>query len=120
MVAETLKGKATYVISTPNPAVEMCFDIDQLDLDDKLRKVVHKLFSQNPTAEVAVDEHSHTRERGKEGPASRYLTREEFESVRTLGVRLGTSGVLAATACDFCLHCVKLEARPELGRSLQR
>ena len=49
-------------------------------------------------------------ERGKDGPGLRYLTPAEFESIRRLGVRLGTKGELLAAQCDFCLHCVKLEA----------
>jgi hypothetical protein len=78
-----------------------------------------KLFAQNPVAEVAEEGHSFAAERGMDGPASKYLTRDEFESIRALGVRLGTSGVLAAAQCDFCLHCVKLEARPEFGEAVR-
>ena len=41
--------------------------------------------------------------------------REDFASIRDLGVRLGTSGVSAMLICDFCLHCVALESKPDFG-----
>lgn len=118
-MADQLHSRTTVTLSSPNPAVEMQFDVRRLRMTEQQRAIVYKLFSQNPVAEVAPEDHSHAEETGKKGPASRYLTRDEFESIRQLGVRLGTSGVIAMTACDFCLHCVKLEAMPDLGRPME-
>ena len=92
--------------------VSLTFDLRGVQMSREQEAIVLKLFSQDPIAEVAVEEHLHSRERGKEGPGSKYLSFEEFESIRELGVRLGTGGDLVAAQCDFCLHCVKLEATP--------
>lgn len=92
--------------------VSMTFDLAAVDMTGEQAVLVQKLFRQNPTAEVTTEPHRHEDERGKEGPGSRYLDMEEFAQVRELGVRLGVDGDLVATACDFCLHCVKLEAMP--------
>jgi hypothetical protein len=116
---QELLGRTTVVLSSPNPAVELHFDLQRLKMTEAQRKIAMKLFAQNPVAEVAEEGHSFAAERGMDGPASKYLTRDEFESIRALGVRLGTSGVLAAAQCDFCLHCVKLEARPEFGEAVR-
>ncbi|MFM0330106.1 hypothetical protein [Paraburkholderia strydomiana] len=99
-------------------AATLSFDLGELNMTPEQEAVVRKLFSQNPVAMSSEGEHAANREAGKEGPASKYLSAAEFESIRTLGVRLGTQGVLAATACDFCLHCVKLEALPNSGAGL--
>jgi hypothetical protein len=88
------------------------FDLARVKMTPEQRRIAGKLFSQNPTVVVTTEEHRHDLERGKDGPALEYLTRNEFETIRQIGVRLGTAGDLVATACDFCLHCVKLEALP--------
>jgi hypothetical protein len=119
IMKEQLQGKTTAVLNTPNAAVTLHIDLQRLNMTDRQRAIVQKLFALNPIAEVAEAGHSHAAERGKDGPASKYLTREEFDSVRELGVRLGTSGVLAHAQCDFCLHCVSLEAKPDLGRAVE-
>lgn len=90
-------------------AINLGFDLGKVQMSKEQETIVLKLFSQNPTAVVTTDKHLHEEERRKEGPASQYLTSAEFESIRQLGVRLGTKGELVETACDFCLHCVKLE-----------
>jgi len=99
-------------IRSDDGAVLMTFDLHNVEMSSEQRAIVMKLFEQQPVALVAVQEHRHVSEHGKEGPGSRYLDFAEFESIRELGVRLGTGGDLVATACDFCLHCVKLEATP--------
>jgi hypothetical protein len=91
------------------------FDLASVNMTPEQAAIVLKLFNQNPVAVAAEDGHSAAREAGKAGPASKYLSPDEFESIRKLGVRLGTQGVLAAAQCDFCLHCVKLEALPGGG-----
>ncbi|MDR5760485.1 hypothetical protein [Caballeronia sp. LZ035] len=96
----------------------LAFDLATVDMTPEQDAIVRKLFSQNPVAVAADGEHVAAREAGQEGPASKHLTPAEFESIRKLGVRLGTQGVLSATACDFCLHCVKLEALPNAGAGL--
>lgn len=102
--------KAT--LQAPGSHVEISFDLDRVEMTDEQRAIVGKLFAQNPTALVATDEHTHAAESGRDGPARKYLSASEFESIRKLGVRLGSHGALAAAQCDFCLHCVKLEALP--------
>ena len=99
-------------LSASNGDVEICFDLEKVPMTKEQEVIVRKLFSQSPMAVVADVEHVHNQESGKEGPASQYLSAVEFEKIRKLGVRLGTQGALAAAQCDFCLHCVKLEALP--------
>jgi len=117
-IKSQLRGRMTVILSSANPAAELHFDLNRIKMTDAQKAIVQKLFAQQPIAEVVEDGHSHAAERGKDGPASKYLTKDEFASIRELGVRLGTSGVLAAAQCDFCLHCVKLEARPDLGQAI--
>ena len=106
-------SKMTVTLRTPNPAANFVFDLHKIKMTSDQRSIVAKLFSKNPTPLISEDDHvSHD-----DGPASKYLSRAEFTSIRELGVRLGTSGVVAMTACDFCLHCVKLEAKPEWGQA---
>jgi hypothetical protein len=110
-----MHARASVTLGSPNPAASIVFDLQRLKMTDKQRATAYKLFSQNPVASISEGEHvSH-----EEGPASKYLSKEEFASVRELGVRLGTSGVVAATACDFCLHCVKLEPKAEFGEAVE-
>ena len=93
-------------------SVTLRFDLQSIKMSDEQRRIVDKLFAQSPAASIALEGHRQSAEAGKPGPASRYLEPHEFEAIRKLGVRLGTKGELVATACDFCLHCVKLEAIP--------
>jgi hypothetical protein len=102
----------TVSIASADGSVSLSFDLSHVEMTDEQAVIVHKLFSQHPTALVAVEDHLHAQERGKHGPGADYLEFAEFERIRELGVRLGTKGDLVATACDFCLHCVKLEATP--------
>jgi hypothetical protein len=95
------------------------FELAKVRMTRRQAEIVRKLFVQDPVAEVAEGPHAYSKERGKTGPASKYLSRSEFEAIRTIGVRLGTRGELAATACDFCLHCVKLEALNAAGRRIR-
>jgi hypothetical protein len=111
-----LQDADTVIVTADNPAVTMHIDLKRVKMTDKQRAIVQKLFAQSPITECTEGEHSYAAERGTDGPGSKYLTKDEFESIRELGVRLGTSGTLAAAQCDFCLHCISLEAKPELGR----
>jgi hypothetical protein len=99
-------------VRSEDNAITMTFDLANVEMSDEQAVIVRKLFGQHPDALVATTEHRHARERGKPGPGARYLPFEEFEAIRELGVRLGTDGDLVALVCDFCLHCVKLEATP--------
>jgi hypothetical protein len=99
-------------VASEDGSVTLSFDLANVEMTPDQAAIVHKLFSQHPSARVAVDEHRHAQERGMHGPGADYLDFAEFEQIRELGVRLGTGGDLVATACDFCLHCVKLEATP--------
>ncbi len=108
-----LRSKVSHYVALGNEdSVFINFDLDRVPMTEEQRRTVLKLFSQNPVLVVTDEEHRHSQERGMNGPASQYLTTDEFESIRELGVRLGTRGELVATVCDFCLHCVKLEALP--------
>jgi len=113
-----LEGDNTVVVQSDNPAVSMSIDLRRLKMTDQQRATVRKLFAQNPVTECTEEDHYSAAELGKEGPGSKYLEPEEFESIRELGVRLGTSGTLAAAQCDFCLHCISLEARPDLAQAI--
>ncbi|WON74464.1 hypothetical protein [Nitrosospira sp. Is2] len=93
--------------------VGITFDLKSVKMTEEQQAIVEKLFSQEPIAVVTEEDHTYELEKNKEGPARKYLTQAEFESIRQLGVRLGTKGELKAAQCDFCLHCVKLEALPE-------
>lgn len=109
MTAELSQG---VTLRSEDGSISMTFDLANVDMSDEQARLVRKLFAQRPKPRIAIEEHLHARERGKPGPGSEYLPFEEFEQIRELGVRLGTSDDLAAIACDFCLHCVKLEATP--------
>lgn len=102
----------TVTVASDDGSVALSFDLANVEMTDDQAVIVRKLFAQHPSARVAVEEHFHAQERGKHGPGADYLEFKEFERIRELGVRLGTKGDLVATACDFCLHCVKLEATP--------
>ena len=117
----TLQGRLSHSIrlSSDDGAVELAFDLKNVSMTKEQEKIVLKLFSQNPIASVATEKHTHEKEKGMPGPGSKYLSKDEFESIRKLGVRLGTKGELVATACDFCLHCVKLEAMPNWNAGIQ-
>jgi hypothetical protein len=112
-----LKSSHVIMLAAEDGAARIAFDLATVNMSAAQAKVVRKLFSQDPVAILAEGEHRLSKEKGKPGPASRYLSSDEFESIRALGVRLGTKGELAATACDFCLHCVKLEALPNAIRN---
>lgn len=116
-----IRSQTVHLVSLSNDdgSVTINFDLSKINMTREQEATVLKLFSQNPTAVVTEEEHLHAREKGQEGPASQYLSRHEFESIREFGVRLGTRGDLVALACDFCLHCVKLEALPINVRNLQ-
>lgn len=108
-----LQKRTSHLVTlASNGAVAFSFDLSSVNMTPKQAAIVKKLFSQNPVAVATNGNHSASGEAGKNGPASKYLTPTEFESIRKLGVRLGSHGDLVATACDFCLHCVKLEAMP--------
>lgn len=117
----TLQAKLSHTVSlsSENGAATINFDLNRVKMTLEQKQVVLKLFRQNPVAVITQGDHTHAMEKGKSGPASKYLDAEEFESIRQLGVRLGTEGELAAAQCDFCLHCVKLEARPELAQQIE-
>ncbi len=70
-------------------------------MTDQQRATVRKLFAQNPVTECTEGDHYSAAERGKEGPGSKYLAPEEFESIRELGVRLGTSEPLLPPNATF-------------------
>ena len=106
-------------LTSEDGAVAFSFDLNAVPMSTEQQAIVAKLFAQHPVAEVTTEEHSAAAERGAEGPGARYLSPEEFESIRALGVRLGTSGELAAAQCDFCLHCVKLEPLPEWNAGIR-
>ena len=36
---------------------------------------------------------------------------DDFESIRNLRIALGNEGAAAGLICDFCLHCLTVEAR---------
>lgn len=111
-----LHTRTTHVVTLGGPGNAMLtFDLASVSMTPEQEVIVRKLFSQRPALVATEGLHAAHEEAGKPGPASQYLTQAEFESIRNLGVRLGTKGVLAATACDFCLHCVKLEAMPAAG-----
>ena len=111
-----LKTSHTVRIASEDSNTGITFDLAKVKMTRRQAQIVRKLFVQDPIADVAAEEHSYSREKGKDGPASKYLTRSEFNAVRVIGVRLGTRGALAETVCDFCLHCVKLEALNARGR----
>lgn len=111
-----LHTRTTHVVTLGGAGAAMLtFDLASVSMTPEQEVVVRKLFSQRPVLIATEGPHSARDETNKPGPASQYLTPAEFECIRKLGVRLGTQGVLAATACDFCLHCVKLEALPLAG-----
>jgi hypothetical protein len=112
--SSTITGSISQELSleSGDGIVGMTFDLQGVAMTKEQEAIVLKLFRQSPTAVLSDGQHRHDREAGKEGPASQYLTVDDFEAIRRLGVRLGTHGDLVALACDFCLHCVKLEALP--------
>jgi hypothetical protein len=104
----SLSGNTLNVFST-DKAVNLSFDLEKVKMSKEQKDIVHKLLNQNPIGEASLEVDPSDQQIG---PGSKYLTAEEFESIRKLGVRLGTGGdvsVSAATACDFCLHCVALQ-----------
>ncbi|WP_183580370.1 hypothetical protein HDF18_13080 [Mucilaginibacter sp. X5P1] len=110
-----LEMKSSLITSTnvvtleTDPTSSVSFDLQKVKMTSEQHKIVIKLFSQNPSMIAADEEHSPADEQGKEGPGSKYLSRDEFESIRTLGVRLGpvTNQPLAVIA-DFCIHAIIL------------
>jgi hypothetical protein len=114
-MATVIKTQKSIRLSVPSSPVELVFNLHELKMSREQRQTLEKLFAQNPEGVVSEETHTRAEERGKDGPARKYLTKEEFASIRELGVRLGTSGVAAAIACDFCLHCVKMDPLAELG-----
>lgn len=121
MSGNTLQGRLSHAIrlSSNDGAVDLAFDLKNVSMTKEQEAIVLKLFDQKPVGIVTEEDHSHEKEKGMEGPGSKYLTKQEFESIRKLGVRLGTRGILVATICDFCLHCVKLEALPNWRGGIQ-
>ena len=44
-------------------------------------------------------------------PLETRIPRNDFESIRNLRIALGNEGAAAGLICDFCLHCLTVEAR---------
>jgi hypothetical protein len=96
----------TILLKGESKAAGISFDLDKVKMSTKQKEIVNKLFDQNPIAVITNEEHSHELEKGKDGPGSKYLNKDEFEEVRKLGARLGPDSVSSGLIIDFCIHAV--------------
>ncbi len=99
----TMGCHSTITVDVDN-ATSVSFDLKKIKMTAKQEEIVTKLFAQQPKAVLAPEGHSAEQEKGMPGPGSAYLSKDEFEQIRTLGVRFADSAAPLTVFMDFCLH----------------
>ena len=104
----SLQASQQISLKTEHDSTSIQFDLSDVKMTAEQREIVSKLFAQQPKAEIVWDGHDPDEEAGKQGPGSKFLTAQEFEKIRKLGVRIKGVSAPNSLVADFCLHILIL------------